>query len=261
MLEDASAFRAALQQGLGEGVRRFVVVGGDGTMSLAAQELSGTSGVLIPYPAGTGNTFAWSLEIPRNLERWKAMVERGWVRSIDVGVVEAGGEARIFLNTATIGVTSQLVGLIKAHDRRRYGLGAWLVHLGRAVQASPLIESSVLFHDGNQNRFSTRQLVIVNGAGLAGPIRMGPGHALAHDGILEIFSVGDQTARSMMRVAFGIVMARHRHDPSAHYGCARGFDVYTRPALAMDVDGEAWHCTPARFTVKPLALRVMAPWR
>ncbi len=259
MPNDPAAFRSAIRHGLSQGVQWFVVAGGDGTLALAAEELMERSAVMIPLPAGTGNTFAWSLKLPREWKRWESMVRRAWVREFDLGVVQAQGQQRVFLNTATVGVTSTLIDLVNERDKRRYGLAAWVVHLRNAMERAPILESFLINPQGGGDHFYTRQIVVVNGKGLAGPLASGPNSESGRDGALEIFALGDPTAASMIRVAARVLVSRHRQDPTAHYQRARTFDLYTRPALTIDLDGEAWQSTPARFSVKPLALRVMVP--
>lgn len=259
MPDTADQFRRLIRQGLDCGIGQFVVVGGDGTMSLAAQELVGHPAVLVPLPAGTGNTFAWSLKLPRRACDWHNMVIKGCTRPIDVAVAEASGDRRIFLNTATVGVTSTLISLISERDKRRFGLAAWAVHLAQAVRRAPLVDSWLLYAQGGGERFRTRQLVVANGSGLAGPLAASRKRESAYDGELEVFSLGDDSASSMVRVAARVLIARHHEDPSAHYRRLRGFDLYTTPPLTIDLDGEPWRTTPARFSVEPLALTVLVP--
>lgn len=251
-------FRACLRRGLEQGIAWFAIVGGDGTLSMAANELAGQGAVMIPLPAGTGNTFAWAMNLPRRLDAWVDMVRDGHVERIDVGVVEAGGESRLFLNSATIGVTSTLLRYLTESQKRRFGLGAWMLEIGRALKNAPMVDSWIQCAEGG-DRFQTRQLVIVNGSGLAGPLGVAGGRTAGRDGLLEVFSVGSGSAGSMLRVAARILVANHRRDPAAHFRRASQFDVFTTPALPMDIDGEPWHSTPARFSVRPLALQVLVP--
>lgn len=102
--ESSALIRAAL----GSRVDSVVVVGGDGTVGLAVQELAGTGVPLGVVPAGTGNDFATSLGI-RQLEPEQAadVIDAGVTRTIDLARVRAeGGGARYFVTVLASGFDS-----------------------------------------------------------------------------------------------------------------------------------------------------------
>ena len=70
-----------------DGVERLVVVGGDGTMHLAAQALAGTECAMGVVAMGSGNDLAGSLGLPRKARKLDEAIRRaltGKVRRIDL---------------------------------------------------------------------------------------------------------------------------------------------------------------------------------
>jgi diacylglycerol kinase (ATP) len=251
------AFVTAVRGAVAQGIARVLVAGGDGTVSLAAQVLAGTSVALGVIPAGTGNTFAYGLELPRD-ERLIPILASGGIDTVDVGVAETpGGVRRLFLNSLTIGVSARLVELLTPEAKRRLGWWAWPRHLRRALSETPILTVHL---EGPEvhDRFLTRQLVIANGRQLAGPIRL-PDTSSLHDARLDVFRLGGPSRGSMMRVAWGLFTGGLLTDRAARFHRVSRVTVTTTPPAACDVDGEVWHPTPVACHVWPGALQVIVP--
>ncbi len=245
---------AIIQSGLSRGVVRFLVGGGDGTLSLAAHTLLFSPGVLGVLPLGTGNTFASSIGIkpwPHSL----AALMAGTPEAFDVGQVKTSLGTRTFLNSATLGISEQLVKLLTAEEKRRLKWGAWPLHVRRALAESSPFHITLEYH-GQVDSFRTRQLVVAKGRNLAGPIFSTP-NADHHDQTLHVFSLGSHDWWSMVRVASLLLVGRHIEDVSAHYCAVKEVRVTTDPPRIIDIDGDLWDSTPAVFGVLPRALWVL----
>ncbi|MGL4608853.1 MAG: diacylglycerol/lipid kinase family protein [Trueperaceae bacterium] len=72
-----------------QNVPRVAVVGGDGTLAQAVQELAYTETALSVLPLGTFNNFAASLNIPRDLHAALRLLWEGKVTEVDLGKVDA----------------------------------------------------------------------------------------------------------------------------------------------------------------------------
>jgi diacylglycerol kinase (ATP) len=72
-----------------QNVPRVAVVGGDGTLAQAVQELAYTDTALSVLPLGTFNNFAASLNIPRDLHAALRLLWEGKVMEVDLGKVDA----------------------------------------------------------------------------------------------------------------------------------------------------------------------------
>jgi diacylglycerol kinase family enzyme len=81
--------RKKLRELAHQNVPRVAVVGGDGTLAQAVQELAYTETALAVLPLGTFNNFAASLNIPRDLHAALRLLWEGKVSEIDLGKVDA----------------------------------------------------------------------------------------------------------------------------------------------------------------------------
>jgi diacylglycerol kinase family enzyme len=107
---------ARVREAIGEGARRILIAGGDGTIGSAASALTGTGVELAILPCGTLNHLAKDLSLPMNLEQAAVVAVEGRAVPVDAAVVND----RIFLNTSSVGA---YVTFVRARERleRRFG--------------------------------------------------------------------------------------------------------------------------------------------
>lgn len=248
-------FTEIIRSGLERGVVRFCIGGGDGTLSLAANLLAHTRGVLAVIPLGTGNTFALNLGLELGMPGIETFAPNGPTEAFDLGAVDTPSGSRLFLNGALIGITEQLVNLLTPASKKRLGWGAWPVQVHRALRESVPFQVHLEYF-GHHVSFRTRQLVIAKGRHLAGPIFSTP-DAHHQDGQLHVFSLGTHDWWSLLRVSSLLLLGRHINDRAAHYFVAPDVRIATEPPLAIDVDGDLYSNTPAVLSVRPRALWVL----
>ncbi len=247
--------RDVISAGLERGVIRFCVGGGDGTLSLAANTLAHTSGVLATVPLGTGNTFALNLGLELGAHAVESLRFDGPVEAFDLGEVQTATGQRLFLNGALLGITEQLVRLLTPEAKRTLGWGAWPIHVHQALKASAPFQVH-LEYLGHHLSYRTRQLVVAKGRHLAGPIFSTP-EAHHQDGQLHVFSLGTHDWWSLVRVSSLLLAGRHINDRAAHYCVAPEMHISTEPPLAIDLDGDLYSNTPTVFRVQREALWVL----
>lgn len=246
-----------LRQAVEQGVRRVVVGGGDGTLSRAADVLQGTDVALAVLPLGTGNTFAWGIGLPPIFHEWLAVVSEGQVARFDLGEAQSAGRRKVFLNTATIGVSERLVELLTPEAKRRLGWLAWPLAFRRALASTPAIWVE-LDYGTERDHFWTRQLVVANGRTVAGPI-VAARDASAQDGWLEVFSLGGPSPWGMARSTLHVLCGRQLGVLDSHYHKATAFALHSAPPVPLDIDGDVWETTPVAFRILPQALKVLVP--
>jgi diacylglycerol kinase family enzyme len=124
-----------------DGVEVVVVLGGDGTLSEAADGLAGTSTALAPLPGGSTNVFARSIgaayDPVQAAERLVVSLDRGNFRRIGLGVADG----RRFLFHAGLGLDAAVIAQVERRSfLKRYGTHAlfvattvdtWLRHYDR----------------------------------------------------------------------------------------------------------------------------------
>ena len=257
--ESPQALSESISDALRQGIRRVIVAGGDGTVSLAANLLAGTGLPLGVIPAGTGNTFWWGLGYERHIDDWVEGLSRGRLQTFDLGEAHAGGDRRLFLNSLTIGVSEHLVELLTPGAKRHFGLLAWPLRLAQALGDTPAIGVQLICPDG-EDRFETRQLVVANSRTVAGPIRSARDSSPA-DGLLDVFRIGGPSLASMLRVTVRLLRGHLLHDHEARFRHVEAVRIETDPPVPVDIDGEVWQRTPVDIGVLRGALHVLLPLR
>jgi YegS/Rv2252/BmrU family lipid kinase len=265
-VDDPALLRRTLRAELARGAVKLVVGGGDGTLSTAAGLLAGTPATLAVLPLGTANDFARSLGIPGDLARAAAIAARGRVRTVDVG--RAG--RRVFLNAASVGISSALTRRLHPELKRRAGKLAYPVAGAAAASERPF--RARIEWDGEVLELRALQIVVGNGRYHGGGRLVAPG-ARIDDRALDVYVVAAPSRRgggvrgrvrelaALARYAVGIARGRHVEDPRVLHVRAARVSVRTEPRLELDVDGELAGRTPVVLRVEPGALRVLAPAR
>jgi diacylglycerol kinase (ATP) len=246
-----------LREALLAGIPRLVVGGGDGTLSSVADLLIRQPGpVLGILPLGTGNTFFAGLDLPREPELLTRVLAHGAIQPVDVGLAVHEGQERVFLNSASLGVSSRLVQLLTPSSKKQFGLWAWPRQVGRALRAAQPVVVHLSYPEGREI-YVTRQLVIANGPNLAAWLRVRPG-ARPDDHRLEVFRLGAPTLPAMLRVTWRLLRGELLREHQARYRAVMEVRVDTRPPVPVDLDGDLWLPTPIYCRVLPGALPVLA---
>lgn len=113
---EPGALGEQVKSAIGQGARRVLVAGGDGSVGAAASALSGTGVELAILPCGTLNHLAKDLGLPLELEEAARVAVEGTPRSVDAATLNG----RLFLNTSAVGA---YVMFVRARERleRRFG--------------------------------------------------------------------------------------------------------------------------------------------
>ena len=90
LVEPGCDLPAVVQSALKDGIRMFVVCGGDGTIDVMAGALAGTNATLGIIPTGTQNNVALSLGIPTDIPSAIAILRTGRRIKVDMGRIACG---------------------------------------------------------------------------------------------------------------------------------------------------------------------------
>ena len=267
---------------LREGYETIAVVGGDGTLSEAADgffEFAPCSPIPIPIspaatlaalPAGTGDDFARGLLGGRApLERWLRMLishcrrnDETSTRMVDVMATTCDGyESRfICLNASTMGIGGETGGRVAAQGNfmRRFSgevrfaaaavgaLAAWRERRVRVV----VDEEQVI--EGPMNL-----VAVANGLYAGGGMMLSPGARL-DDGKLDVVTARGLNRAEVMRELPRIYRGGHVANPKVQImqGSRVRIETFaTNDALLIEADGNPRGKTPAEFQIMPSALR------
>ena len=248
--------RKALKRAVRDAVRSkapvVVVIGGDGTQTAAAGALAHSQTALAVVPAGTGNSFAYSLGMRDDLAAAIETIVSGRIVPIDLGCLNG----TYFANFATIGLIAEAANRTPKLLKRIVGPIAYgLAGLKPLVRRRPfaLRVNSKRAH----LRLQTHQAIVAAG-------RYYGHHPLAPDatvrsGSIALFCVEGRTPLDAIETNAALLRGDQLHLEGAHYLTARSMTIKATPKQPINIDGHALGTTPARVRIAPAALRVLVP--
>lgn len=251
-----------LQTAVALGVDAVVVAGGDGTVSLAIQELAGTEVPLGIVPAGTGNDLATSLGI-RDLDADGAAraVIAGRTRTIDLArVTRPDGSSLLYGTVLASGFDSKVndranrMTWPRGHMRYNIAILAEFVRL-RGIPFEITLELA----DGREVHID-RDLVMAtvgNGRTYGGGIPICPDADL-EDGLLDVTLVRPAGRLRLLRLLPRVYRGTHTSVEQVSTYRVRGARLASAGVTAY-ADGDPLGPLPVAVTVVPRALRVFSP--
>ena len=242
-------------------------VGGDGTLGEVTNGLAGSETALAPLPAGTANSFASELRMPRpnffNKQKLMAANEslaNGRLYQMDLGYTyDARGNGRYWLLWTGTGADGFLVDWVEPRSKflRRFGRGGYvakgLLALPRVPSMTAKVEIDGRFYEGNY-----LQILISNCRRYGSVIDLSP-QARLDDGLFEVwFLPGKHLPKLMQHLSLSL-LSKHQKYGDMQMVNGRSVKIHTTPALPCQTDGDISGQTPLMCEIKPSALRLLVP--
>jgi diacylglycerol kinase (ATP) len=222
-----------------------IVIGGDGMVHLAIQELANSDFAMLLIPGGTGNDFARSagLSIDKPLEA----LDRGLrepVQRVDLGRVNGRFFAEI-LSTGFDSLVNERANRIHWQSKRKYDL-AMLLEL-------PLFKPLEYQIQLDTQEFSTEAMLIAvaNGASYGGGMKVCPDASLT-DGFFDVMILEPVSKFEFLRVFPKVFKGTHITHPRVRIERARSVKI-SAPAVAY-ADGERIGPLPIKAEIVPISL-------
>jgi diacylglycerol kinase (ATP) len=234
------------------------VLGGDGSLQLAAGQLAGSSTALAPLPGGTTNVVATALGLPRDPVAAARALLDATARELDLGGFQSSDRQGVFLMQISGGLDARVMAAVDPRWKRRFGklAIAWTGLRELARYAFPPFALEV---DGDPA--TATGFVAANLAEYAGSFEIVPG-ARADDGALDLLLFHGRTRRAAL--GFALDLARGRHVERSDVEIRR-FErlVLTAPRpLALQGDGDPFAAEPPlEIRLSARRLKVLVPTR
>lgn len=236
--EDEDHVARIVAEGVEHGHRRFVAVGGDGTVNLVADALLRADwsdrpllGVL---PAGSGCDLIRTFGISQNLEEAASHLPGSASAPLDAVHIEGPWGDRFFLNSAGSGLTG---GVIEEVERMPSGWGATRYQLGIWPALIKLPHAQVEITCGDE-RFDGDALMLImsNARFLGGGMKMAP-HADPADGLINM-QVFHGPKRLALTLKPMVQRGKHLDHPNVTLMSGSKFSIRTDPDWPIEADGE-----------------------
>lgn len=254
---DPAAMVATVAEVIAGGADLVVLVGGDGTVSSVAGLLAGAGVTLGLLPSGTANDFARTLGIPADVAAACAVVARGRVRAVDLGLA---GE-RAYLNVASVGLAAGVTEALTPQLKRRAGTLAYPLATVRAYLEHEPFRARLEFPAGDHEPVELDDLLQVavgNGRYYGGGNVVAPGADIA-DQQLDVYAVPRGTTVQRLQVARDFSSGAFVEQDHVLHVTTPAVRLATDPVLPVNLDGELAGRTPLTFRIGERALRVLVP--
>jgi YegS/Rv2252/BmrU family lipid kinase len=236
------------------GADLIVAVGGDGTANSVAAATFRTGLPLGLIPAGTANDLARTLGLPLDPAEAARVIAAGRLKAIDLGDVNGA----FFFNVASLGLSVKLADKLSSTSKKRWGRLGYLWALVRALAEARPFHAAITDADGHTILVKTLQIAVGNGRHYGGGMVVEQG-ADINDGQLDLYSLEFKAVWKLLAIAGSFPTGRHGLSPDVRTLRGRRFEIATRRAKSINMDGEVLGTTPAVFTVHPAAIQMIVP--
>ena len=222
-----------------------IVVGGDGMVHLAIQELADSNVPMALIPAGTGNDFARSAGVPIDSPiKALDLVLRTKPTAVDLGKVNGRFFAEV-LSTGFDSLVNERANRMRISSKRKYEI-AMLLEL-------PLFEPLEYQFEIDGERFAKRAMLIAiaNGASYGGGMKVCP-DARLDDGIFDLMILEPVSKLELLRVFPRVYKGTHVAHPKVLTMRGKTISV-SAPAIAY-ADGERIGALPIKAEIAPNSL-------
>lgn len=236
----------------------LLAAGGDGTATAVAGLAVETGRTLALLPLGTANLLARDLGLPLDPEEWFAALPEMVPRRIDVGEVNG----RIFLHKVVVGAVP---GLAAARERLRgrTDLGAklrFMLYLVRRLSRLRRFAAEIARGNETPHIERVQSIAVANNSYDEAPGRIFARSRLDR-GTLSLYLLHHLGVIDALRLAVEMMLGAWRDDDELEVADVKSATVRTRwRKIRAMIDGEVELLNgPLRFSIRPLALSVLAP--
>jgi diacylglycerol kinase family enzyme len=253
LVEPGCDLPGIVRDALAQGIRLFVVCGGDGTISAVARTLAGTRATLGIIPIGTQNNTALSLGIPADIPAAIAILRNGRRIKVDVGMVACGNNNTPFLEVVSVGLISTL---FPSADDIQHGNLARVGDFLATLAASPPAEIHLLLDHKQEITNQGHVLLVSNMPYIGLHYQVGSVASFA-DGLLDVLFFADLSKLDLLGFVLQGVGEGKPEDPRIQHYHVRMVEIDTHPAMPVMADGYALGEGLVRIEVRRHALAVM----
>ena len=254
--------RNLARRALAERIDVLFVLGGDGTLRLAASILAGSSTAIGTLPGGTTNVVAGALGLPMDpVAAARALLVAEPIE-MDLGRsshAPPATDAQPFLMQLSGGLDAQVMARVDLRTKRFLGKGAVVISGLREWfrYRFPRFEIEI---DGKvENPVGATGFVVVNLPQYAGQFTIVPG-ASATDRRLELLLFHGERRRDAAGFALALARGRHLDRRDVEVRPFTTLKIASPPSLQLQADGDAFvTAAPLTVTLAPERLAILAP--
>lgn len=255
---------ALTHQFLEKGFRKFIVVGGDGTLNevvngiFTKEGIDSSSITLAMIPVGTGNDWCRTFEVPtKYIDAIKLIRDEKTVVQ-DIGLVDFYNQSapkRYFANVAGIGFDASVAHA--ANELKDQGKGNTLSYIIILLKTLLKYNPKIMHFEVGKEEFKERMFSIGIGIGKynGGGMKQLP-NAIANDGLLDVTIIKKISKWTVIKELKGLYDGSFINHPKIETRVDGKVSFYENK-LEVETDGESIGYGAQNFTILPRALRVV----
>ena len=228
-------------------VLAVVSVGGDGTAGEVSAGLTGTGKPMGIIPAGTGNDFIKSVNIPNDPDKAMEILLTGKQDRIDTGVVND----HFFLNVCGTGFDVTVLDYAEAEKKKHRGLTPYLLGLIKAIFHYRSVRLN-LIADGEKEEGQFLVCSVANGRFIGGGIPICPKADIC-DGLLDLVLIRDVHRWQIPFYLPGLMLSRDLKFRITRHRRVSEVIVEGKE-LRINIDGDIISMSRADFRINPGSL-------
>ncbi len=251
-----------------KGYRKFIGVGGDGTINeivnglLKQREVPSHEIILTQFPIGTGNDWCRSLSIPLNPDAVISLIKNEMTMRHDVGLAHyqhnSSKQSRYFINMAGMGFDAYVAQ--KANMAKQQGRSSSFSYI------TSLLASLFQYHssnadlkiDDNPHHLRLFSMNAAIGRFSGGGMMPAP-KAIPNDGVLDFTIIQDMSKLDVLRNIKGLFDGSFITHPKVHRATGMRMSLDSDPPIGLELDGESAGQSPITIEIVPNALQVIIP--
>lgn len=253
LIEPDCDLPAVVRDAIAQGIRRFVVCGGDGTISAVSRAMLGTNTTLGIIPTGTQNNVALSLGIPTDIPAAIAILRTGQRIKVDIGIVTCGDISTPFLEACSVGLFS---ALFPSGDDIQHGKIARIGDFLATLTTSPPSEIHLLLDNKQKIQKQGHVVFISNMPYTVRHYQVGSQNSF-NDGLLDVLFFADLSKLDLLGYILKGPGTSTQEDPRIQHFRVRKIVIDTHPVMPVMADGIMLGEGSVRIEVKRHALAVM----
>jgi diacylglycerol kinase (ATP) len=232
LVEPGIDLPGVVREALAQGIRLFVVCGGDGTISSVARTLAGSPATLGIIPIGTQNNTALSLGIPSDIPAAIEIIRTGQRIKVDMGMAITGNVRTPYMEVCSVGLVS---ALFPAADDIQHGNLARVADFLSTLASSPPADIRLHLENGKVTQHKGHVVLVSNMPYIG--LHYQFGHEASYkDGLLDVMFFAEFSKLDLLGYVFqGVGVAND--DPRIQRYHVRKIDIETQPRMPVMIDG------------------------
>lgn len=243
---------ALARRAVGEGFRRIVAAGGDGTVNQVANGLATTDATLGVLPMGSVNVFAMEIGLPlHNLQRCWEIIEDSNVHLVDL----PSANKRYFVQLAGVGLDAQVVKETSLAFKRNFGPLGYLISAAQIAARQP---PKLCIESENTSVEEGSFVLVGNGRLYGGPFPFFK-RASSDDGLFDVVVFKRLGYLEIVKYLQDVLFNSDITAPEIEYFQTQRLRITSDQDVPLELDGELAGNCPVDFRIREKALRVLVP--